>query len=141
MNHQSPIRLATGGGFSFGDRILTIRQNEGCPTMPVSTYQKKSNDNDIVNLNNVGLSLCTIAGKLKIHHTTVTYRLKTLGIQPADTRRAFMEDIYESLSEPQKGWLIDQLSPGYSVKDFVRSLLIREFMGRQTKTHLFKNNP
>ena len=106
-----------------------------------SGYQKKSSDNDIVNLNNVGLSLCGIAKRLDLHHTTITYRLKTLGISPADTRRAFMEDIYESLSPSQRGWLIDQLSPGYSVKDFVRSLLIREFMQRQVKTPLFTNNP
>jgi hypothetical protein len=106
-----------------------------------STYQKKTNDNDIVNLNNVGISLCGIAERLNLHHTTVTYRLKSLGIQPADTRRAFMEDIYESLSDPQKGWLIDQLSPGYAVKDFVRSLLIREYMNRPIKQALFTNNP
>lgn len=103
----------------------------------VSTYQKKSNDNDIVNLNNVGLSLCGIAERLKLHHTTVTYRLKSLGLSPMDTRRAFMEDIYESLTDPQKSWLIDQLSPGYSVKDFIKSLLIREFMNRPAKTSLF----
>jgi len=107
----------------------------------VSTYQKKSSDEDIVNLNNVGLSLTGIAKRLDLHHTTVTYRLKTLGIQPADTRRAFMEDIYESLSGPQQGWLIDQLSPGYSVKDFVRSLLIRDYMARPARAGLFKNNP
>ena len=94
----------------------------------VSSTQRKSNDNDIVNLNNVGLSLCGIAKRLDLHHTTITYRLKTLGISPVDTRRAFMEDIYESLTPSQQGWLIDQLSPGYTVKDFIRSLLIREFM-------------
>jgi len=99
-------------------------------------YQKKSSDTDIVNLNNVGLSLCGIARRLEIHHTTVTYRLKTLGIQPADTRRAFMEDIYESLSPSQQGWLIDQLSPGYAVKDYVRSLLIREYMNRPARPHI-----
>jgi hypothetical protein len=101
-------------------------------------YQKKSSDTDIVNLNNIGISLMGIAKRLDIHHTTVTYRLKILGIAPADTRRAFMEDIYESLSPTQQGWLIDQLSPGYSVKDFVRSLLIKEFMNRPVRPNLFK---
>jgi hypothetical protein len=98
-----------------------------------TAYQKKSSDNDIVNLNNVGLSLTGIAKRLDLHHTTVTYRLKMLGLAPADTRRAFMEDIYESLSMPQQGWLIDQLSPGYSVKDFVRSLLIEQYMNAQAR--------
>jgi hypothetical protein len=102
-----------------------------------STYQKKANDNDIVNLNNVGISLCGIAERLKLHHTTITYRLKQLGIQPVDTRRAFMEDIYESLSPMQRAWLMDQLSPGYSVKEYVRSLLIREFMDRPPKPSIF----
>jgi len=105
--------------------------------MAASTYQKKSSDSEIVNLNNVGISLCGIAERLNLHHTTVTYRLKSLGLQPADTRRAFMEDIYESLSSAQKGWLIDQLSPGYSVKDFVRSMLIKEYMNRPVKASLF----
>ena len=101
--------------------------------MAPSAYQKKASDSDIVNLISVGLSLCGIAQRLDLHHTTVTYRLKTLGIAPADTRRAFMEDIYESLSPSQQGWLIDQLGPGYSVKDFIRSMLIEQFMNAQAR--------
>jgi len=97
----------------------------------VSIQQKRTNtDHQIINLNNVGLSLAGIAEKLGVHHTTVTYRLKALGLTPADTRRAFMEDIFESLSPSQQEWLMNQLSPGYSVKDYLRSLLIKEFMKR-----------
>lgn len=92
--------------------------------------QRQKLDDKIVNLNNVGLSLAGIAKKLDVHHTTITYRLKALGITPIDTRRAFMEDIYETLSFSQREWLISQLRPGYSVKDYVRSLLIQEFMKR-----------
>jgi hypothetical protein len=95
--------------------------------------QRRTTDDDIVNLNNVGLSLAGIAKRLNVHHTTITYRLKALGISPIDTRRAFMEDIFEALSPPQQEWLIGQLHPGYPVKDYVRSLLIQAFMKRGQK--------
>lgn len=91
-------------------------------------YKRKADDRQIVDLNNIGLSLSGIAERLGVHHTTITGRLKALGIAPADTRRAFMEDIFESLSLPQQEWLIAQMSPGYAVKDFIRSLLIKEYM-------------
>lgn len=93
-------------------------------------YKRKADDNRIIQLNNVGLSLQGIGERLGVHHTTITYRLKALGIAPADTRRAFMEDIFNALSPAQQEWLIDQLEPGYAVKDFVRSLLIKEFINR-----------
>lgn len=95
-----------------------------------SNYKRKADDNQIVELNNIGLSLCGIAKRLDVHHTTITYRLRALGIAPADTRRAFMEDIFETLSIPQQTWLVEQLGAGYSVKDFIRSLLIKEFINR-----------
>lgn len=94
----------------------------------MSGYKRKADDNEIVQLNNIGLSLSGIAKRLGVHHTTITYRLRVLGIEPADTRRAFMEDIFETLSPAQQTWLMNQLGPGYSVKDFIRSLLIKEFM-------------
>jgi len=95
-----------------------------------SKYKRKADDNQIVALNNVGLSLGSIAAKLGVHHTTVTYRLKTLGITPADTRRSFMEDIFVELSAQQQEWLVSQLVPGYSVKQFIRSLLIQAYIDR-----------
>lgn len=93
-----------------------------------SNYKRKADDARIVELNSIGLSLTTIADQLGVHHTTITYRLKVLGIPPADTRRAFMEDIYETLTPAQQTWLINQMGPAYPVKDFVRSLLIKEFI-------------
>lgn len=97
-----------------------------------SDYKRKADDNRIIELNSVGLSLTGIAQRLDVHHTTITHRLNTLGIKPTDTRRAFMEDIFEALSEPQQTWLIDQLGPGHSVKDFLRSLLIKEYVNRRS---------
>jgi hypothetical protein len=95
-----------------------------------SNYKRKADDARIIELNNLGLSLNGIGERLGVHHTTITYRLRALGIPAADTRRAFMEDVFEALSPSQQEWLIDQLEPGYSVKDFIRSLLIKEFVSR-----------
>lgn len=97
-------------------------------------YQRKADDHQIIALNSVGLSLTGIARRLNVHHTTVTYRLKILGIKPADTRRAFMEEIFDRLSGPQQSWLIEQMSTGATIKDFVRALLIKEYVNR-TSSH------
>jgi hypothetical protein len=96
-----------------------------------TAFKRKTDDNQIVQLNNVGLSLKAISSKLNVHHTTITHRLKAMGIPPADTRRAFMEDIFETLTMQQQDWLIRQLGPGHNVKDFVRSLILKEFINRQ----------
>jgi len=93
-------------------------------------YARKADDKKIIELNNIGLSLSGIGQRLGVHPTTITHRLKALGVAPADTRRAFMEDVYEALGPTQQEWLVNQLGPGYSVKEFIRSLLIKEYMGR-----------
>lgn len=93
---------------------------------------RKASDPDLIRLNSVGLSLATIANMLGCHHTTVTQRLKALNIPPADTRRAFMEDIASRLTPAQMDWLADQLGPHLSVKDFVTNLLAKEHQ-RQTQ--------
>ena len=88
---------------------------------------KKVDDASIIGLNSVGMSLGTISRRLHIHHTTVTGRLKSLGIAPADTRHAFMEGIYDGLNPDQQEWLIEQLANGRPVKDFVKGLIISEY--------------
>ena len=94
----------------------------------MSSVNRKADDLQIIGLNSVGLSLGGIAKRLDVHHTTITHRLKTLNIPPADTRRAFMEDIYDSLSKPQQEWLIEQLGSGHSIKDFIKSLIVRDYI-------------
>ena len=89
---------------------------------------KKLNDAEVVGLNSVGISLAGIAKRLNCHHTTVTARLTALGVSPADTRRSFMEDIYDGLSPKQQEWLQSQLGPSHSVKDFVKSLIIKDYI-------------
>ena len=89
---------------------------------------KKLNDADVIGLNSVGISLAGIAKRLNCHHTTVTARLTALNVPPADTRRSFMEDIFDDLSPKQQEWLIGQLGPSHSVKDFVKSLIIKDYV-------------
>lgn len=84
---------------------------------------RKATDADIIRLNSVGLSLATIARALQCHPTTITIRLKALGIPPADTRRSFMEDIFLQLTTEQQEWLADQVTTT-NIKDFVKQLLI-----------------
>jgi hypothetical protein len=95
---------------------------------------RKATDEDIIQLNSVGMSLASIAKLLDCHPTTVTLRLQALGISPADTRRAFMEDIYLSLPPKQQKWLAKQLGPHVSIKDYVRNLLVKEFLAHSGET-------
>ncbi len=95
---------------------------------------RKAKDDDILRMNSVGLSLGTIADAMGVHPTTITVRLKQLKVPPADTRRTVMEDVYTSLSLAQQEWLADQLGPHISIKDYVRNLLVKEFLAQnQTK--------
>jgi hypothetical protein len=92
---------------------------------------RKASDTDIIRLNSVGLSLSTIAKVLDVHPTTVTLRLKHLNIEPADTRRAFMEDIVKTISEEQAEWLADQLGPHMPIKTFITNLVVEKFVAAQ----------
>ncbi len=93
---------------------------------------RKASDEDIIKLNSVGLSLNTIAEQLEVHPTTITLRLKALHVEPADTRRSFMEDIFTALSAAQQKWLISQLGPHIAIKDYVKNMLVERFV--QTTT-------
>ena len=93
----------------------------------MSTSQKVS-DADIVKWNSLGFSLGTIGTKLQCHPTTVTIRLKSLNIEPADTRRAFMEDVLRNFSEAQLDKLAAKLGPNLSIKDDIRNLLAKDLL-------------
>lgn len=84
---------------------------------------RKATDADIIRLNSVGLSLATIARALDCHPTTITLRLRSLKIPPADTRRSFMEDIFLTLTMEQQEWLANQVETT-AVKDYVKQLII-----------------
>lgn len=93
---------------------------------------RKAKDADIIRYNSVGLSLSSIARKLNCNPSTVTQRLASLGIEPADTRRAFMEDVYNSLSKDQQSWLENQAECHENIKTYVRTLILKEYKAGQT---------
>lgn len=89
-------------------------------------YQKELNERDanIIRFNNVGLGLSTISQILGCHPSTITHRLKKLGITPVDTRRAFMEDIIAELTEEEQEWLVHYLEEEETtIKGFVTQLI------------------
>jgi hypothetical protein len=90
----------------------------------VYRVNRKATDADVIRLNSVGLSLATVAKVIGCHPTTVTLRLKRLGVEPADTRRTFMEDVFLRLPLNQQEWLADELErQNISVKTFVYRLI------------------
>jgi hypothetical protein len=99
----------------------------------VLRHNRKSSDEEILRLNSIGLSLQTISTILGCHPTSITLRLKTLKVPPADTRRAFMEDIFSSLPEGSRDVVADLLSddPSKNIKGYVRDLMLKDIEARQ----------
>lgn len=97
---------------------------------------RKGSDADIIRLNSIGLSLATIAGRISCHPTSITLRLKSLKIAAADTRRSFMEDIYNSLDPVFETDVADILTSDAStkprsIKDYMRDLLVKDVATRK----------
>jgi hypothetical protein len=90
---------------------------------------KKANrvqDIDIKRLNHLGLGLKAIADLLGCHPATVTLRLQALGIDATDTRRSFMEQVFNGLNKQEQDWLSHNLfNNGIGIKDFV-IMLVKE---------------
>ena len=99
---------------------------------------RKAIDADIIRLNSVGLSLATIARALDCHPTTITLRLRSLKIPPADTRRTFMEDIFLSLTLDEQEWLADQVV-NTTIKDYVKQLIVEKHA--EAKANQGSNQP
>lgn len=87
-------------------------------------------DMDIIRMNSVGLSQSTIANAVGCHPTTVTQRLKFNNVEPADTRRGFMEAIIIDLGCDCSEWLADQVSQNLTIKDFIVSLIKEKYNER-----------
>jgi hypothetical protein len=108
----------------------------------VSTvYRKnrKGSDEQILRLNSVGFSLGTIAAIIDCHPSSITLRLKSLGVAPTDTRHAFMESIYNTLPTDFQEEIADILaehdpSKPRAVKDYVRELIINDIKRRRLES-------
>ncbi len=100
----------------------------------VYRVNRRASDDDIIKMNAVGLSLATIAKTLGIHPTTVTLRLRSLNIEPADTRRTFMENVLRPLPTHVADWLAEQVGPQYEIRSYVRDLLMEAYNNR----HLYQ---
>lgn len=96
----------------------------------VYRVNRKASDEDIIRMNSVGLSLATIAKSLGIHPTTVTLRLRSLNIEPADTRRTFMENVLRPMPTHVADWLSEQVGPQYEIRSYVRDLLMEAYNNR-----------
>ncbi len=92
---------------------------------------RKANDDDLIRYNSLGYSLTTIGALLGVHQTTVTLRLKAMNVQPADTRRTFMEDVLTPFSNRQREALANKLGPTHSIKDYVRNLIARDLLSKE----------
>lgn len=91
---------------------------------------RKASDEEILRLNYVGYSLSHIAKTLGIHPTTVTLRLQSLHVNPADTRRTFMDNVLRPLQPEVADWLADELGQHYQIREFVRDLLVQAYNNR-----------
>lgn len=100
----------------------------------VLRINRKAGDIDILRMNNIGLSLRTVGEELGIHPTSVAARLRSLGVEPADTRRTFMEDVFRALTGDEQGWLSDQLNENLQVKAYVIKLIKDKYKSEQNAT-------
>lgn len=94
----------------------------------VNRPNRKASDADIIRYNSIGYSLATIGSKLGVHPTTITLRLRHLNIDPADTRRTFMEDVLTPFTAKQHETLAAKLGPTHSIKDYVRNLIAKDLI-------------
>jgi hypothetical protein len=94
---------------------------------------RKGSDRDITRLNSLGFSLAAIGARLGCHPTSVTLRLKSLKIRPADTRRSFMEGVFTKLPVEYQDSIADMLDDRSScIQDYVRELIFADISHRRS---------
>lgn len=96
----------------------------------MSRPKKLINEPLLIAMNMLGYSLFSISRVMKCHPSTVTNRLRDLGIPAIDTRHSFMEDIIEPMPDVQKEWVLDQLSNKVTIKTYVRDLINKDYQQR-----------
>ena len=91
------------------------------------TRKTKADDSAIIKLNSIGISLSTIGELLGVHPTTVSNRLKILGIEPTYTTHAFMEEVIRTLPQETQDWLVTKCSRVYPIRDLIKDLIIGQY--------------
>lgn len=93
-------------------------------------------DVDIKRLNHVGLGLKAIATNLGCHAATINLRLKAMGLNPTDTRRSFMEQVFLNMTRDEQDWLSHNLfNAGISAKKFIADLIKEAYAQASKNTH------
>ena len=120
------------------DLYKVTDQNEVNLMSAVLRRNRKGSDRDITRLNSLGFSLSSIGERLSCHPTSITLRLKSLKITPADTRRAFMEDILHGLPPEYQEKIADLLeeSGKTSIKSYVRDLISTDIANRKVSNEV-----
>ena len=88
---------------------------------------RKASDEDITTLNNMGLSVTGIAKMFNMHPTSVSARLKRLGIPVVNSRYAFMDGILQTLTEAELAWLSTKVSRTTPIHGYIRDLIITQY--------------
>lgn len=88
-------------------------------------------DETLIKLNDLGLSLKRIGEITGYHFTTIHVRFRELGIIPTDTRRAFMDEVYQKLTPAQREWLAEEINLGQPIGSFIRMLIIEKYNNRK----------
>lgn len=96
------------------------------------TPQKKVPDSVVIRLNSLGKSLESIGDITGCHPTTISLRLRGLGIPPTNTRRAFMDEVLKPLPPSTLEWLADKMTDRYTIKDLLRDLIVQEHERHQS---------
>ena len=96
--------------------------------------KKKFTDNDLIILNNIGLTTSTIAKILGVNQSAIYPRLKKLGLQafyPRGKSKSFMEDVFFELSIEEKGFLAEKAQN--NVKNYIINLIKKDYADTYSK--------
>ena len=93
---------------------------------------QKASDEEIVTLNNMGMSVTGIAEYFGMHPTSVSARLKRMNIPVVNPRHAFMDGLLRTLTESELLWLSEQVSVKYPINAFIRDLIVKAHKNQGT---------
>lgn len=90
--------------------------------------EDRADGTEVKKLNWVGLGLGAIGQRLGCHESTVSQKLKQLGLKPSDTRRSFVEGVFNNLTPEQQDWLAEYLYANQiPVQVYVAELIQKAF--------------